>query len=107
MVRKQSNNGSIFVKIQNGYELSELHDVEIPNPQNGDILTYNTASFNQWIDSKTLNGSYTITNSLTASNIFYSASNPEYWSGTAPNTIREAINRLAAAVHNLLTGTIP
>jgi hypothetical protein len=40
-VRKNQNNGSIFVKVQNGVELDELHNVLISNPQNGDILKYN------------------------------------------------------------------
>ena len=35
------NNGVIFVHVQNGYELNELHDVNIINPQPGDVLTFN------------------------------------------------------------------
>ena len=42
--RKNSNNGEIFVKIQNGYELNEIHDVRITNIQNDDIIVYNSAS---------------------------------------------------------------
>lgn len=38
-----SNNGSIYVHIQNGYELDELHNVKITNPQNNDVLKYNSA----------------------------------------------------------------
>ena len=69
VVRKQTVNGSIFVRIQNGYELEELHDVDILNAQNGDLLTYQTSPYNQWVNSKTLSGSYNITNALTASSI--------------------------------------
>ena len=38
----KSNNGSgeISVHIDNGYELGELHDVYIPAPTNGQVLTY-------------------------------------------------------------------
>jgi hypothetical protein len=32
--------GSIFVTIQNGYELDELHDCLITTPQNDEVLTY-------------------------------------------------------------------
>lgn len=38
VTRVNANNGEIFVKIQNGFELNELHDVLITNPQNGDII---------------------------------------------------------------------
>lgn len=43
-VRKNINNGSIFVKVQNGVEIEELHDVLITNPQNGDVLKYNSTT---------------------------------------------------------------
>ena len=36
--------GRIFVKIQNGYEISELHDVLIQTASNNQILSYNSAS---------------------------------------------------------------
>lgn len=38
VTRVNANNGEIFVKVQNGYELDELHDVLITNPQDGDII---------------------------------------------------------------------
>lgn len=38
--RANSGNGIAFVKVQNGYELSELHDVLIQNPQDTDLLVY-------------------------------------------------------------------
>lgn len=43
--------GSIFVKPQNGYELDELHNVLITNPQNGDVLKYN-ASTGVWYNTQ-------------------------------------------------------
>jgi len=42
--RSQSVNGSIFVKIANGYELDELHSVLITSPTEGQVLTYEGAS---------------------------------------------------------------
>ena len=39
-IREQQNNGSIFVKIQNGFELNELHDVLITSPVNNASLYY-------------------------------------------------------------------
>ena len=44
VVRVQSNNGSILVKVQNGYELDELHDVSAASPSDGDIIQYKTSS---------------------------------------------------------------
>ena len=37
-------NGVIFVSVQNGFELDELHDVRINNPQNKDGIVYNSQS---------------------------------------------------------------
>lgn len=36
--------GKLFVKVQNGYEMDELHDVSAQNPANNDGLFYNTTS---------------------------------------------------------------
>lgn len=44
VVRSHASSGEIFVKIQNGYEISELHDVLITSASAGDVLIYNAAS---------------------------------------------------------------
>jgi hypothetical protein len=45
LVRKHHTQGSIQVKIQNGYELEELHNVSIPTtPTDGQVLTWETAT---------------------------------------------------------------
>lgn len=49
-VRKNQNNGVIFVNIQNGYELDELHNVKITNPTDGQVLRYQ-ASTGLWVNS--------------------------------------------------------
>lgn len=49
-IRSHPNQGSIFVKVQNGYELDELHDVKITNPTDGQVLKYQ-ASTGLWINS--------------------------------------------------------
>lgn len=49
----QQSAGSIFVKIQNGFELNEIHDVLITNKQNNQVLRYDSTSGlwkNQTID---------------------------------------------------------
>lgn len=50
VVKKSGGNGSIFVKIQNGYELDELHDVKITKPVlNQSILIYDSIN-KLWVD---------------------------------------------------------
>lgn len=48
-VRSHANQGAIFVSVQNGYELDELHNVKITNPQNGDILVYQSST-GHWVN---------------------------------------------------------
>jgi hypothetical protein len=43
-VKSNAGSGEISVHIQNGYELGELHDVYVPSPTNGQVLTYNTTN---------------------------------------------------------------
>jgi len=63
VVREQSNNGSIYVRIDNGYELGELHDVvdDTTTGSYGDLLI---KSGSVWTNSKNLTGSYTLSGSL-------------------------------------------
>lgn len=44
VTRVQSNNGEIFVKVQNGYELEELHNVLITSPADKQVLKYDGAT---------------------------------------------------------------
>lgn len=57
VVRKQNSNGSIYVSIQNGYEITELHDVSINGSQTGDLLVRDNGL---WKNSSVLSGSYVI-----------------------------------------------
>jgi hypothetical protein len=36
--------GRMYVRVQNGYELNEIHDVSLSSPTNGQVLTYNSTS---------------------------------------------------------------
>lgn len=65
-VINSSVTGSIAVVIQNGYEIDELHDVRINDKVFGDLISlsaYNGSDV--WVNTKTLNGSYTITGNTT------------------------------------------
>lgn len=44
VLRKQQNNGRVYVKVQNGYELEELHNVATTGVTNGQFLQYNSSS---------------------------------------------------------------
>ena len=50
VLRPQLNNGSVYINIDNGYELTELHDVDITSPVNGDLLVYRSGSYGQWVN---------------------------------------------------------
>ena len=56
--------GSIYVKVDNGYEIDELHNVLITQPtSSGDLFIL---SGSVWTNSRQLTGSYWLTGSLTA-----------------------------------------
>ena len=44
VLRSHPTQGIIGVKIQNGYEMDELHNVDAQSPSNNDILSYNTTT---------------------------------------------------------------
>jgi hypothetical protein len=48
VLRAQQNNGSIYVNISNGWELNELHNVQINTPLTNDILAYESSSYGLW-----------------------------------------------------------
>lgn len=49
VARVQAINGSVLVKVQNGYELNELHDVNAGSPADGQALIWQ-ASTSQWVN---------------------------------------------------------
>jgi len=60
--RANAGNGQIYVKVQNGYELDEIHDVQINSPANGQLIIYD-ASTSLWKNSNlTAGAGITITN---------------------------------------------
>lgn len=61
--RANAGAGQLYVRVQNGYEIDELHNVRITNPQNGQLLTYNQAQ-QIWVNGNTLSGSYFVSGSL-------------------------------------------
>ena len=52
VTRKQQNNGEIFVKVQNGFEVEELHNVVLTGKTAGDTIVWNGGN---WIN-RNING---------------------------------------------------
>lgn len=65
VVYAHKNNGKIFVKVDNGYELDELHNVRITNVADNNILQYNSA-LSVWE-----NADGTTTNIAEGTNLYY------------------------------------
>jgi hypothetical protein len=53
VTKVNANNGEIFVKVQNGFELEELHNVNITAPSTGEVLIYN-ATTGLWTNTNTM-----------------------------------------------------
>lgn len=81
-VMQKAPNGSIFVKVDNGYEIDELHNVNINTASlsYGDLLVYDT---NVWQNTKQLTGSYGLTGSLTATSFTGSLFGTSSWANNA------------------------
>jgi hypothetical protein len=58
VVYAHGTQGKIFVKVDNGYELNELHNVSITSPTNNQVLAYDSAS-GLWKNSSNGNGTVT------------------------------------------------
>jgi len=67
--RANAGNGQIYVRVQNGYELDEIHDVDLITspPTNGQVLTYNSST--QLWTAQTPAASGTVTSIATTSPI--------------------------------------
>ena len=72
--RANAGNGQIYVRVQNGYELDEIHNVSAQSPTNGQTIVYNSTT-SLW-EAKTLDslpsqtgnsGKYLTTNGTVAS----------------------------------------
>lgn len=44
VTKVSEGSGEIFVKVQNGFEVRELHDVSAASPSNNDVLRYNSSN---------------------------------------------------------------
>jgi hypothetical protein len=93
--RANNGNGQIYVRIQNGYELNEIHDVAIGSPNNGDVLTYdNTVTPPLWRNAAPVNDITTYSNNNIVDSVLDSVNytGATKVSSTGPGTIEVSSN---------------
>lgn len=95
-----SGAGSIYIHTQNGYELDELHDVNITSLTNGQLLQYDSAG-PYWKNVSTINGS------LVTGNISGNAANVTGIVAVANGGNGTATPALTAGTNVTITGTWP
>jgi hypothetical protein len=92
VIYAHNNQGKIYVKVDNGYELNELHNVRINGVTNGQVLTYNNGLW----ENQT-NGSGTVTSvSVVSANGL---------SGSVANSTTTPAITLSTSVSGLLKGS--
>ena len=92
--RANMGNGRLYVRIQNGYELNEIHDVSAQSPSNGQTLIY-SATTSLWeaanltagtgISVSNGAGSITVTNSAPDQTVALTGAGTTSITGTYPN----------------------
>ena len=107
--------GKLFVKVQNGYELDELHNVSAQNPTNGQTLIYNestslwekhTLTAGTGISVSNGAGSITVTNSAPDQTVALTGAGTTTISGTYPNFTVTSNDAYTGTVTSV-TGTSP
>jgi hypothetical protein len=56
VVARNTSNGILYVRAQNGYELDEIHDAQILSPTAGQHLEYTSSSL--WKNTNTVRDNY-------------------------------------------------
>ena len=69
------SNGSIFIRPDLGTNLGDIHNVQTTGQSEGDLISYNQIGGGYWKYSKDLNGSYTISGTLSATSYYGDGSN--------------------------------
>lgn len=78
VIYAHQNNGKIFVKVDNGYEIDELHNIKITSVADKNVLRYNT-SLGVWENVAQTALTAGIANTVDNTN---SASNLSFWTGS-------------------------
>lgn len=104
--------GSIFLKIDNGYELDELHNVNISSPTGGQLLAYDQTN-GYWKNltltdgtgisvTEAAGGAITVTNTAPDQTVVLTQGGATTITGTYPNFTISSVN----TTYNLATSTI-
>lgn len=111
--RSNAGNGQIYVRPQNGYELDEIHDVQINSPANGQTIIYDSANA-LWKNANLTAGtgisisngaaSITITNSAPDQTVSITGTSPVSVSGTYPS-FTVSMTQSSASVNGWLSST--
>ena len=113
--RANNGNGRLYVRVQNGYELDELHNVSAQNPTNGQTLIYNestslwekhTLTAGTGISVSNGAGSITVTNSAPDQTVALTGAGTTTISGTYPNFTVTSNDAYTGTVTSV-TGTSP
>ncbi len=101
VLRAQQNNGSIYVSINNGWELNELHNVQINNVQTGDLIQYESSSYGLWKNKSIVGAGITTTSSFNS----YTSSNDQRVSSLEANSasVNTSITNINSATQSLNT----
>jgi hypothetical protein len=105
VTRRNANNGEIFVKVQNGFELKEIHDVDLitTTPINGHILGYNGTL---WVN-KTIAGWLGYTPANAANYVPYTGATTNVDLGTYTLTASTVYGKnLIASVNGTTSGSL-
>lgn len=101
--RVDNSVGSIYVKVDNGYEIDELHDVYVVSPTSGDLLV---RSASLWINSKQLTGSYNLTGSLTATSFTGSLFGTSSWAHSSSQALTASYTPNALITASVSSSTL-
>lgn len=111
VTKVSSGNGEIFVKIQNGFELNEIHDVDLKTtvPSNGEVLTYESST-GLWKNKPASGGFAKSINSVSINTAAGSTASTDYFyfaSGTINITLPTAVgNNNTYVIKNVGTGIV-
>ena len=109
VTRAQQNNGEIFVKVQNGFELQELHNVQITaTPADNTVLSYeNSSSLYKMKSIATLLGYTPVTNArqLTINGTAYDLTADRSWSVGSVTSVGLSVPTGLSVANSPVTGS--
>ena len=112
--RANAGNGRLYVRVQNGYELDELHNVSAQSPSNGQTLIYNattglwtkgTLTAGTGISIANGAGSITVTNNAPDQTVSLSGAGTTSISGTYPSFTITSNDQYVGTVTSITAGT--